>query len=163
MSVTASTLIEKVFASASAVVGEVSRIELGTVRELDLQRFDVAVSGSLDGLTTGLSRQLYLSSVLAWSDGPAESDLLPDGNAADPFSGFDVAGLRLMAGGQDLTFHRDLTPGSSVTLDVKLADAQLKDTKSGRLLVLRVERVYSDSDGLLTECRETFLGREALA
>ncbi|MEE3852985.1 MaoC family dehydratase N-terminal domain-containing protein [Gordonia sp. LSe1-13] len=157
-----SDLIADVWSSAQGALGSTTRVDLGNVRDLDLQRYAVAVDGSIDGGAAGLSLQLYLSSVLAWGSGPAEADLLADGNASDPFSGFDVAGLRLMAGGQELQFHRDLQAGMNVVLDVTLTGADLKDTKSGRLLVLLVQRTYSDEHGPLIECRETFLGREAL-
>lgn len=157
------SLIEHVHASASTVVGMTTRTDLGQIRDLDLARYEVAVSGSIQGDVGGHAAPLYLSSVLAWSAGPNEFDLLPDGNAPDPFAGFDVAGLRLMAGGQQLTFHRDLVPQNEVVLEVTLASADLKETKSGRLLVLVVDRRYTDVEGPLLECRETFLGREGLA
>lgn len=155
-------LIEQVWLAARGQIGTSRRVDLGRIDPLQLERFAVAVDGSADDDIHGLASPLYLSSVLAWSPGPREADLLPDGNAADPFSGFDVAGLRLMGGGQDLTFHRDVTPGSTVTLEIELAGAELKAASSGPLLVLTVGRRYSDENGLVSECRETFLGREAL-
>lgn len=159
----ASTRIGEVHAAAVAAVGTSTRADLGPIAERDLGRYDVAVTGSLPGLDGDLSRPLFLTSVLAWGEGPREPDLLPDGNAADPFAGFDVAGLRLMGGGQQLTFHRDVEPGRSITAETTLASADLKEVGSGHLLVLVVERRFSDDAGLLVECRETFLGREALA
>lgn len=155
--------IEQVHAAASAAVGTSTRTELDAVHVRDLARYDVAVTGSLPDHSGDLATPLYLTSVLAWGAGPEEADLLPDGNAADPFAGFDVAGLRLMGGGQQLTFHRDLEPGRPITLEVALASADLKEVGSGRLLVLVVNRRYTDDQGLLVECKETFLGREALA
>jgi hydroxyacyl-ACP dehydratase HTD2-like protein with hotdog domain len=160
---TPATQLTDVHASALAAVGTTTRTEVAPITARDLGRFDVAVTGSLPGHAGDLSRPLFLTSVLAWGEGPEETDLLPDGNAADPFAGFDVAGLRLMGGGQELRFHRDLEPGVPVTVDVMLASADVKETASGHLLVLVVERRYSDARGLLVECRETFLGREALA
>ncbi len=156
------SVIERVWEAAQGEIGTRRRIDLGRIDALQLERFAVAVDGSVDADVHGYASPLFLSSVLVWGAGPHESDLLSDGNAPDPFSGFDVAGLRLMAGGQDLTFHRDLPPGASITLEIELAGADLKSAGSGRLLVLTVDRRYSDDRGLLTECRETFLGREAL-
>ncbi|MGR6520335.1 FAS1-like dehydratase domain-containing protein (plasmid) [Rhodococcus erythropolis] len=160
---TRTTSIKDVWSAAQAVIGTAARIDLGVVGLRDLDRYDIAVAGSAAGDIAGLSRPLYLSSVLGWRAGPDERDLLPDGNAADSFSGFDVKGLRLMAGGQNLMFHRDLQPGAAVTVEVTLTKAEVKETKSGQLLVLEVLRKFSDAEGLLTECRETFLGREALS
>lgn len=160
---TAAMQLKDVHASARSAVGTTTRTEVGSITARELGRYDVAATGSLPGHEGDLSRPLFLTSVLAWGEGPQETDLLPDGNAADPFAGLDVAGLRLMGGGQELTFHRDLEPDVPVTVDVTLASADLKETASGHLLVLVVERRYSDARGLLVECRETFLGREALA
>jgi hypothetical protein len=158
--VTQPSRVQRVFDAARQAVGTTSRTELGEIRELDFGRFDAAVSGSVSDDIAGLASPMHLSSVLAWGSGPRETDLLPDGNAPDPFSGVDVAGLRLMGGGQELVFHRDLRPGVPVALEVTIADAELKEGKSGQLLVLTVERRYYDAEGLLTECRERFLGRE---
>ncbi|MDQ6523932.1 MaoC family dehydratase N-terminal domain-containing protein [Nocardioides sp. LHD-245] len=155
--------IHEVWTAARSRLGATRRVELGRIGQQQLDRFAVAVDGSVADDVVGLAAPLFLSSVLVWDNGPLERDLLPDGNAADPFSGFDVAGLRLMAGGQELTFHRDLEAGALVSLDIALAGAELKTTANGPLLVLTVQRTYSDEDGPLSECRETFLGREALS
>lgn len=160
---TTAPLIERVWRAAKRELGNTRRIDLGRIDSLHLERFSVAVNGSVDDEVHGLSTPLFLSSVLVWGAGPQESDLLPDGNAADPFSALDVAGLRLMGGGQELTFHRDLEAGAVVTLDVELSGADLKTASSGPLLVLTVDRRYADETGLISECRETFLGREAVA
>lgn len=155
-------LIERVWQAAKKNVGLTRRVELGRIDPLHLDRFAVAVDGSVLDDVRGLATQLFLSSVLVWDAGPEESDLLSDGNAVDPFSGFDVAGLRLMAGGQALTFYRDIAVGASMTLEVELAGADLKTASSGPLLILTVDRRYFDDTILVTECCETFLGREAL-
>lgn len=157
------SVIERVWEAAQAEIGTSRRVDLGRIDALQLERFAVAVDGSVDAEVHGCATPLFLSSVLVWGAGPHESDLLSDGNAPDPFAGFDVAGLRLMAGGQELTFHRDLVAGAQVTLEIELAGAELKTAGSGRLLVLTVDRRYTDDDGLVSECRETFLGREALS
>lgn len=162
-SIPAEPLVERIWARARQAVGTVVRTELGPVHELDLARFDTAVCGSVEGDIGGLATPLYLSSVLAWSAGPAEKELLPDGNAPDPFSGIDLAGLRLMGGGQELVLHGELRAGVPVSLEVTIADVELKSSRTGSLLVLTVERRYSDPDGLLVECTERFLGREEAA
>lgn len=159
----ATMTVEQVLSAAREAVGRTSSTPLGTLDELSLQRFKVAVAGSIDGEVTDQTHPMYLSSILAWGAGPAEGELLPDGNAPDPFHGIDVTGLRLMHGGQQLEFHRDARAGMDVTMDVTLRSAELKESKSGQLLVLVVERRYSDGDGLLVTCSETFLGREGLA
>lgn len=155
-----SNLLEQVWSQARSAIGTTVRHDLGSIRELDLARFDAAVCGSAADDISGLAAPLYLSSVLAWGGGPAERDLLPDGNAPDPFSGVDLAGLRLMGGGQELRFHRDPNPGVPMWVEVTVADVELKSATAGLLLVLTLDRKYQDADGLLVECREKFLGRE---
>lgn len=157
--------VARVHAAAQAAVGRTSRVVIGEISARDMARYGVAVSGSVvDGADVGEAvAPLYLTSVLAWGDGPAERDLLADGNAADPFAGVSVDGLRMMGGGQDLVLHRDVEPGSRVVIEVSIADVSLRETRSGLLLVIVVERRCSDDRGLLLECRETFLGREEAA
>lgn len=156
------SVIGRAYAEAVAAVGRSRRVDLGSVAKRDLARFAAAVTGSVAGpsVVGGRPHPLFLSSVLGWGDGPREDELMADGNAADPFAGVALDGLRLMGGGQQLTFHRDLTPDVPVTMDTSIVDCQLRQTRGGALLVLVLERRYSDADGALVECRETFLGRE---
>lgn len=156
-------LVDRVCDAAQRVIGITTTTEIGEVRQIDLDRYAVSVDGSIvGGGSRAGSRALYLPSVLGWGAGPAEEHLLPDGNASDLFAGVDVSGLRLMAGGQELTFHRDLCTGVPVTSETTLTDAQLASGGGGRMVILTVQRRYFDPEGLLTECRERFLGREKL-
>lgn len=164
MPTSATPLIERVWTAARASRGSTTTVDIGRIDRRSLDRFGIAATGSVvDPGSLDVCDPLYLSSVLAWGAGPAESELLPDGNAADPFAGVDVSGLRLMAGGQDVVFHRDLEPDTPIVLEVTILDAQLKRGRGGTLLLLTVDRRYSDSFGLVMECRETFIGREEVA
>lgn len=162
------TTVEQAFVTASRALGQVTRVELGSVSARDLYRFQVAVWGSIQGATSGPldatpPHPLFLSSVLVWGTGPPEADLLPDGNAPDPFAGVSLGGLRLMGGGQELTMHRDLAPNIPMVMEVSIADVALRQGGSGPLLILVVQRLFSDAMGPLLDCRETFLGRDEVA
>lgn len=162
------TTVEQAFATASRALGEVTRVELGSVSVRDLGRFQVAVWGSVQDSAAGpldgtRPHPLFLSSVLVWGAGPPESALLPDGNAPDPFAGVSLGGLRLMGGGQELTMHRDVVSDTPMVMEVSIADVTLRQGRSGPLLVLVVQRRFSDATGPLLDCRETFLGRDEVA
>lgn len=152
-------VLDRVLTAARSSIGLTTTAVVGAVRPLDLDRFAEAVAGSTGADVTGAANALYLSAVLAWGGGPPERDLLPDGNAPDAVFGVDVSGLRVMAGGQDLVFHREARRGVPVTIQTALVDAELKEGNHGRFLVLTVERRYLDDHGLFTECRERFLAR----
>jgi hypothetical protein len=162
------TTVEQAFATATRALGEVTRVDLGSISARDLCRFQVAVWGSMQG-TTGSPldgarpHPLFLSSVLVWGAGPPESDLLPDGNAPDPFAGVSLGGLRLMGGGQELTMHRDVVPDTPMVMEVSIADVTMRQGRSGPLLILVMQRRFFDAMGPLVDCRETFLGRDEVA
>ncbi|WP_158703366.1 FAS1-like dehydratase domain-containing protein [Pseudonocardia dioxanivorans] len=165
-------LVDEAYEKASAGVGKVQEIRIGVLDERALQRFalvvghadgpyqDAAAAADL-GYAGLLAAPLYLTAVLGWDTGPAESDLLADGNSRTPLGDVDVAGLRLMGGGQDLTFHEPVVAGLDVVMHAQVTAVTRKDGRSGPLLVIEVHRRYLEAgDGrLLVECHESFLAR----
>jgi acyl dehydratase len=165
-------LVDEAYEKASAGVGKVQEIRIGVLDERALQRFALVV-GHTDGPYQDpaaaadlgyaglLAAPLYLSAVLGWDTGPAESDLLADGNSRTPRGDVDVAGLRLMGGGQDLTFHEPVVAGLDVVMHAEVTAVTRKEGRSGPLLVIEVHRRYVEAgDGrLLVECHESFLAR----
>ncbi|GAY11961.1 MaoC family dehydratase N-terminal domain-containing protein [Pseudonocardia sp. N23] len=165
-------LIDEAYERARAGVGKVQEIPLGVLAERDVQRFSLVV-GHADGPYQDraaaadlghdglLAAPLYLTAVLGWETGPAEDDLLADGNSTTPLGDVDVAGLRLMGGGQDLTFHEPVVAGLDVVMHAEVTAVTRKEGRSGPLLVIEVHRRYVDAtDGrLLVECHESFLAR----
>jgi acyl dehydratase len=169
--VSSAELIDAAYERAVAGVGKVQEIRIGVLDERALQRFSLVVGHTdpayadekaakdlgYDGL---LAAPLYLSAVLGWDTGPAESDLLADGNSTTPLGDIDVAGLRLMGGGQDLTFHEPVVAGLDVVMHAEVTAVTRKEGRSGPLLVIEVHRRYLEADGrLLVECHESFLAR----
>lgn len=171
MSTDADARIDQVLAHAREHVGVARRIPLGRLQERDMARFalvtghtgaeyrdaDAAGEAGLPGVAAA---PLFLTAVLGWGAGPEESDLLTDGNAAGPLGDVPLGGLRLMGGGQDLTFHEPVVAGMDVVMETEVCDVVRKDGRGGPLLVLDVRRRYLDGRGrLLVEVRESFLAR----
>lgn len=163
--------LESALARASERVGHTQRVDLGLVAARDVQRFAVAAddggaeyldaeSARVAGYEAPVAPLLYLSSVLGWQAGPAEAELLADGNARDPLGDVPLDGLRLMGGGQELTFHEPVRHGTHVTMEVVVDDVRMKQGREGPLLLIDVVRRYVDDGArILVECRETFIAR----
>jgi N-terminal half of MaoC dehydratase len=159
------------YTAAREHIGGTQRIQLGVMRPLDFQRFAIAV-GVAEGpsfdrdeaLAAGhpdvVAPPLYLSAVLGWGAGPKEPDLQPDGSATESLGAVSFEGLRLMGGGQELTFHEPVVAGMDVYVDVTVDDVQLKAASSGDLILLTILRKYfADDDQPLLDSRETFIAR----
>jgi len=171
MTTTATPDLQQAYDRARPHVGQTQTVPLGRVHARDVQRFAIAAgdlspeyfdeaaarSEGHDGLPVP---PLYLSAVLGWQAGPPEPELLADGNATEPLGSVPLDGLRLMGGGQSLVFHEPVLVGADVTMEVVVEDLQLKEGRSGALMLLTVLRRYLDEQGrLLVECRETFIAR----
>ncbi|TDD70727.1 hypothetical protein E1262_08750 [Jiangella aurantiaca] len=145
-------------ARLAAEAGVTRRRDLGALPARDLERFAVAAGGPppVDGAVP----PLYLSSVMGWSAGPPEAELRPDGSGADETRGLPLDGLRLMGAGQELEFHGTVRAGDRVVEHTTLLDVRRKAGRSGDLLLLTVERRFTDeADRPLVTCRETFVAR----
>lgn len=152
-------------------VGRTQSVPLGRLGPRDVQRFAVAVGdrspvyfdeqAAREAGHPGLPvPPVQLSAVLGWHAGPPEDELLDDGNATEPLGDVPLDGLRLMGGGQALRFLEPVVCGVELTMEVVVEDLQLKEGRSGQLLLLTVLRRYlDDQDRLLVECRETFIAR----
>lgn len=138
-------------------------VELGTVSSLDVGRYEMSVragaSGQGDPSAVPL---LYLSSVVGWNPGPAESELAADGLERGIAAALPDTGLRVMGGGQDLIVHRRPRLDAAITMTVTLSDVRLKQGSTQPLIILTVDRKYRDEDGPLIDCRETFLAAPPL-
>ena len=161
----------RLYEQARRYVGYRDELDLGEVRRRDFQRFAIAV-GDLNPLyfdeevsrAAGFSRlvapPLYLTSVMGWNPGPAEAGLREDGLAeADSFL-IPIPGLRLMGGGQKIEFTGAVLEGARVVMKRQLEDVQLREGRSGPMVLFTVRRDYFDQhDEVLATCVETFIGR----
>lgn len=168
---TAPELLDRAYAAARALVGTTREVALGRLGERDLQRFALVVghtgaeyadpaAAAQAGYPALPAAPLYLTAVLGWDPGPPEDELLADGNSPHPLGEVPVDGLRVMGGGQDLTFHEPVLAGTEVVMHTRVHDVTRKEGRSGAMLVIEIHRSYVDTAGtLLVECRERFLAR----
>ena len=163
--------LQRVYEKAKEYVGYSQTISLGVLTPRDLQRFAMAVgdlapeyadeqAAQAAGYSGQVAPPLYLSAVLGWHAGPAERHLLPDGSATEALGSVPLADLRLMGGGQALRFFEPVLAGTEITMELVVENLELRQGRSGPLLLLVVLRRYLDDLGcLLVECRETFIAR----
>jgi hypothetical protein len=65
-----------------------------------------------------------------------------------------------MGGGQDLELHAPVIDGTRVSMELRLEGVELKQGRSGDLLLIKVIQIYRDAeDRPLVTCRETFIAR----
>lgn len=152
-------------------LGEIRRLPVGTVRRLESQRFAIAADdrnplffddalARACGYPAVVAPPLYLSSVMGWEAGPPQESLRLDGTPAADATALAVEGLRLMGAGQELEFHRPVADGTEVVMEFSVTNVELKQGRSGDLLVIEVQKKYLDRAGRpLVTCRENFIAR----
>jgi hypothetical protein len=155
--------LSEAYENTRALVGMVQSRALGRIGRRDLERFFVAAGFPVpDGPpgTPMVAHPLYLTAVLGWGPGPRTEELRPDGTEVLDIDAIPLFGLRLMGGGQDLEFHADVTDGMDVRTELTLEGVEIKEGRTGRLLLLHLVRRYWDGpDTLLVTCRETLMAR----
>lgn len=102
----------------------------------------------------------FLPSCLDWTEGGPNDDLRVDGTRRNDMGWIPVAGVRLMGGGEQMTFHRPVYVDTDFVLTSHLDDAQPRDSRQGLMVVMRLRNTYATAAGdpLLTSTR-TVLGR----
>jgi acyl dehydratase len=152
-------------------VGRSERTDLGIIRKETFQRFAIAAD-NLDpmffepepakaaGYSEVVAPPLFLSAVRNWQPGPPQDSLRPDGTTSHEFAFLPLEGMRIMGGGQDLEFHAPVIDGTRVSMELRLDGVELKQGRSGDLLLIKVIQIYRDAgDRPLVTCRETFIAR----
>jgi acyl dehydratase len=162
--------VQTIYEDVRKHVGRSFRHDLGRLSAIALQRFAVAVGDDLPitmnsevaaaaGLRDIAAPPLFLSSVMGWEAGPAESELLADGVPPGGLANLPVGGLRLMGGGQSLEFFQPVVAGTEIVQETLIKDVQLEEGRSGHLVLIQVERSFFSEGVLLMRCVETFIGR----
>jgi acyl dehydratase len=142
-----------------------------TVSARDAERFAIA-AGAEDpvyfedaaaraaGFSGTVGHPLLLSSMWEWGAGVPLRSFRPDGSGAQRDAWLPLDGLRLVGGGQELQFHAPVRPGAEVVATRTLEGVDLKDGRSGALLLIFLRSEFFTLDGdRLVSCRETFIGR----
>ena len=162
----------EIYAQVKAQLGKTRRIPIGVINRRDFERFAAAVDdpnrlffddafARAHGYSGAIAPPLYLSSVLGWESGPPQDSLRPDGIPSnDSMAVPMMGGLRLMGGGQELEFHRPVTAAIEVVIEFSVSNVELKQGRSGPLLVVQLQKKFLTSDGVpLFTCRENFIAR----
>ena len=65
-----------------------------------------------------------------------------------------------MGSGQDLEFAEPVTDGTEITMERSVEAVELKEGKSGPLILIKLVKRFMDADGkTLVVNRESFIGR----
>ena len=150
---------------------------LGEVRALDFQRYAATV-GDLNpiyfddeaaraaGYPGIVAPPNFLTSIIEWGLGPLESEMREDGNhqgaIAEKLIGMkaeDLEGLRMMGGGNEITFGDPVRPGDAVTLTRRFVETYERSSRMGKLVFIVHENTYTNQHGrTLAVVRETNIG-----
>lgn len=156
-------LLDEVHRRLQSEIGNEHSESIGPLSRRDMYRFATAShtpfwSGEEKGPVS--APPLFLSSVMGWGGGPAEDELGADGAGPSETRGIPVGGVRLMGAGQELRFHQPVAEGAVVTSHASLSHLQLKEGRSGKLLIMRIRRRFTDDAGsTLVTCEESFIAR----
>jgi acyl dehydratase len=155
-----------------AQLGIEHREELGEVSAVMIARYAAAVGETNPlysdpdyarsrGHADMVAPSNLLAAVINWGPGAAYDRLREDGTEADThLPGVPVAGVRVMGGGEEMTFARPVLAGTRVSRVTVLDDIGERSSNSGPMLVLRYRDRYRDGDGdLLLESVRTVLLR----
>lgn len=89
-----------------------------------------------------------VTAVSVWDEGDATDDLRADGTPAEiHLHGLPTSGIRVMGGGEDMEFHAPVTAGTTLIERSTLVDAELREGRSGPLIVVRYRDEYLDGQG----------------
>ncbi|MEV5832747.1 MaoC family dehydratase N-terminal domain-containing protein [Nocardia sp. NPDC052112] len=150
---------------ARALVGTVEHRDLGPLRAPEAVAFARACGETdprlIDPDSVGFEvHPLYLPSLLRGPDGGVEADYRADGMFRDEVPGTDGLDVRLMAGGQNITFHHPVPLGDPIAVRRILDTVERKGRPGSEFLLLTVSKVYRTlGAGDLATVTERFIVR----
>lgn len=150
---------------AGAYLGTVEHRDIGPLRAQETVAFARACGEVdprlLDPDSEGFEvHPLYLPSLLRGPDGGLVADYRVDGMFRNEVPGTDGLDVRLMAGGQTVTFHRPVPLGDPITVRRSLDAVERKGLPGSDFLLLTVAKTYRASGaGDLATVTETFIVR----
>jgi acyl dehydratase len=103
----------------------------------------------------------FVAAVINWTAGAPYERLREDGTEADThLPGVPARGVRVMGGGEEMTFHEPVVAGMALTRTTVLREVSERDSSQGAMLVARYRDAYRDGAGsLLLESVRTVLLR----
>ncbi|NKR74292.1 hypothetical protein GS467_03305 [Rhodococcus hoagii] len=103
---------------------------------------------------------LYVPSLLRGPSGARDEDYRADGMFADEVPGTSGLDVRLMAGGQDVDFHRSTPLGERIGADRVVDRIEWKGRGEARFLLITVVKTYrAAAAGVLATVTERFIVR----
>jgi acyl dehydratase len=90
----------------------------------------------------------FIAAVINWGPGAPYERLREDGTEADThLPGVPGKGVRVMGGGEEMTFKRPVVAGTVVTRTTTLADVSERESSQGPMLVVHYSDQYRDAAG----------------
>ncbi|BDE61325.1 hypothetical protein GS436_03445 [Rhodococcus hoagii] len=103
---------------------------------------------------------MYVPSLLRGPSGARDEDYRADGMFADEVPGTSGLDVRLMAGGQDVDFHRPTPLGERIGADRVVDRIEWKGRGDARFLLITVVKTYrAAAVGVLASVTERFIVR----
>ena len=157
---------------AKAFIGKETTLPLGEVTLRDIQRYAVAV-GDMNPLYFDEERAResayggiiappnFLTAVIHWGSGPAESELGPDGLPPQDELRLPLRGVtRAMGAGQEIECRLPVRPGDRFTRVSKIVDMVEQTGRSGRFVLVTTEQRYMNQRGeVAIVCNSRFIMR----
>lgn len=140
-------------------VGVVTTRRLGVLTDVVIRRYARAIGESNPlyfdaeyarerGFADIVAPPNLVTAVSVWDEGDATDDLRADGTPVEiHLHGLPTSGVRVMGGGEDMEFHDPITAGTDLVERSTLIDAELRDGRSGPIIVVRYRDDYSDDQG----------------
>jgi acyl dehydratase len=158
MGVVAMAIDDELLAGLSAQIGVGHVEELGEISGMMIARYAAAI-GDGDPLYTDRAHARsrgyadvvappnLLAAVINWGPGAPYERLREDGTEADThLPGVPAQGVRVMGGGEEMTFRRPVVAGTVVVRTTELLDVTQRDSSQGPMLVVRYRDHYRDRE-----------------
>jgi acyl dehydratase len=149
----------KLVAALEAERGVEHTEELGLVSAESIKRYAAAV-GDTNPLYTDrahararghhdvLAPPNFIAAVITWGAGGAYARLREDGTEADThLPGVPASGVRVMGGGEEMTFIAPVVAGTQLSRSTMLMTVTERASSQGPMLVVRYRDHYRDADG----------------
>jgi acyl dehydratase len=150
---------EAVLARLEEELGVEHSEELGEVSAILIKRYAAAVGETnplytdvdharSEGYSDVIAPPNFIAAVINWSPGAPYDRLREDGTEADAhLPGVPAKGVRVMGGGEEMTFERPVVAGTFVTRATTLISVSERESSQGPMLVARYRDVYRDTTG----------------
>jgi len=159
------TPLDAVHERVSSTVGTREHRDLGSIRPDEAVAFARACAADdpryLDPDRPDFAvHPLYVPSLLRGPSGADDDAYRTDGMFADEVPGTSGLDVRLMAGGQDIEFHRRPPLGERIEVDRTVARVEWKGSGDARFLLITVVKAYrASAAGALATVTERFIVR----